>query len=136
MTTTRVLVAVKSVALHRLIEHLFHDRPELKVVARVRDGGFLAPAVRRAAPDLVIANAGLMGGEIGAAVAALKRSHPRSKLIVICSVGGFSREIERRGADACLAEEVVVTRLLEAVTVLSAQVRSSVQERSLKLKSC
>ena len=119
MSPIRVLVAVKPRALQRLIEYLFRNRPELKVVARVSDGGNLAPAIRRASPDLIVANSKLFGGEINGAVAALKRSHPESKLIVLCSVDGFAREVERRGADACLAEESVGTELLETVWALS-----------------
>jgi len=116
---TRVLVAVKSLRLHRVIEHLLHARRDLKVLARVEDRVQLPSALRRQFPRIVIADAAPIGLDFERSITVLKRSHPDTKLLVICSVSGFAREMRRRGADACLAEEALVKRLLPTVSVLA-----------------
>ncbi len=119
MSKIRVLVAVKSLALQHLIEHLLKTRPDLELRIGRGDADKLALAVRRSVPNLVIANSKLSGAHAQETAALLKRSSPGSKLILICSVEGFESELRKWGADACLAEEALVRQLVPTVSELS-----------------
>jgi DNA-binding NarL/FixJ family response regulator len=115
----RVMVAVKSLALQHLIEHILKTIPDLEIVARVNAPGGLARAVRHRHPDLVVANARGAGSDARGTITSIKRSRPETKLIMICSVEGFARDVRKCGADACLAEEALVRQLMPAVCQLS-----------------
>jgi DNA-binding NarL/FixJ family response regulator len=119
LAKTRILVAVRSLAFQHLIEDLFRNRSEVDIVARITDGSTLARAVRRLLPQLVVVNARLIGSGIRETIEEIKSSNPAAKLIVICSVEGFARDLRRFGADAALAEENVVRRLVPVVGLLS-----------------
>jgi chemotaxis response regulator CheB len=110
---------VESLALQHLIQHLLSTVPAIKVLIRRRRGGNLARAVRRSLPDVVVANARLSRVHAGETVAAIKGSSPGLKLIMICSVGGFERDVLKCGADACLAEETLVRQLMPTLFLLS-----------------
>jgi hypothetical protein len=115
---TRVLLAVKSLALQHLIECLLKSRPELEILVGRAERNTLAQLLRRSLPHLVVASSRISGPAKETA-ALVKRSSPGTKLIVICSVDGFGRDLRKCGADASLAEESVVRRLMSTVTSLS-----------------
>src|SRR5688500_7538539 len=83
VTTIRILVAVESAGLSRVIEHLLSGQPSLQVVRA--DGPLAAPEAGGLHPDLIVTNARSFGKELKRAVDAIKRSSPGSKLIVIYS---------------------------------------------------
>lgn len=116
MSKLRIVVAVKSLALRHVVQHLLDREPEVEIV---RLGKSLAQRTRGEAPDLVVASACLSCSPARATIAAAKRSYPGSKLIIVSSVEGFARDLRRSGADACLAEEALVKRLLPTVAVLA-----------------
>jgi chemotaxis response regulator CheB len=116
---TRVLVAVESLALQHLIQHLLSTTPEITLLTRRSRGASLAQAVRRSLPDLVVANTRLSRADARETVATIKGSSPGLKLIMICSVDGFERDVRKCGADACLAEEELVRLLKPTVSMLS-----------------
>jgi chemotaxis response regulator CheB len=116
---TRVLVAVDSRALQRLIQHLLSTAPDITLLPGRGRRFDLARAVRRSLPDLVVANARISRADARGTVAAIKGSHPGLKLIMVCSVDGFARDLLKCGADACLAEERLVRLLKPTILALS-----------------
>lgn len=119
----RVLVAVKPRSLVRLIEHLFHDDPELFIVGRPAEGTGLARRARRLAPDVVVASTRLLGRKHGPVLADLRRFSPASKLILICPAEAFGSVARASAADAHLAEEAIVRRLVPTLRQLGARVQ-------------
>ena len=112
-------MAVQPAALARVVEHLLGDLAQIAVVARVAEGRTLPRWAERSSPDVIVANARLLGREIGPAVAAVKGSSPLSKLIVISPFKDLAREARRCGADATLEEESLVRRLPGALKTLA-----------------
>jgi DNA-binding NarL/FixJ family response regulator len=108
-----VLIAVQPPSLIRLLEHLLHGHPGLRVVGRSASSDALALA-RRLAPDVIIANTRPHWMERGLLLAKLKRSSPTSTLILLTQAPG--EPVARlNGADACLPEDAVVRRLLPLI---------------------
>lgn len=118
LSKTRVLLAVKSLALQHLIEQLLKSRPELEISVGKAGGNTLAQALRHSPPHVIVASSRVWGAA-GQTAALAKRSSRRTKLIVICSVDGFGRDLRKRGADAWLAEESVVRRLMQTMSSMS-----------------
>ena len=115
----KVLVAVKPAAMARVIEHLFRGQPQLEVLEYRSAGSHLAEHAETANVELIVASTRLLGRSRWETLAAVKRSSPGSKLIVICPLGGFTKEARESGADACLEEEAVVSGLLDTVRRLT-----------------
>jgi DNA-binding NarL/FixJ family response regulator len=129
----RVLMAVQPAALARVVEHLLGDPREVAVVARVEEGRSLPRRAERSSPDVIVANARLLGREIGPAVAAVKDSSPLSKLIVISPFKDLAREARRCGADATLEEETLVRRLPGALKALAGGARTRTRRKGSPL---
>src|SRR3990172_8821544 len=80
----RVLIAVQSPSFERLIEHLLHGHPGLRVVGGSSRRHFgPADKAARLVPDVIIASTRLHGREHGDVLADLKRSSPASTLILL-----------------------------------------------------
>ena len=118
-----VLIALDPPAFVRLIGHLLHGRPDLRIVGRCSKSGALARA-GRLAPDVIISNT-RPGAAPDDILAGLKRSSPVSTLIVLTHARGRSVCRSPAGADACLPEEAVVTRLLPLIRKLGHPRRGS-----------
>ena len=102
----------------RVIEHLFCNQPNLRVVARSSNGGRLARYAACLKPEVIVAHARLYGSQTAKAVAEVKRSSPASKLILICSFQRSPSQLRKSGADACLLEEALVRQLIPVVQKL------------------
>ena len=85
----KVLIAVQPPALERLIEHVLHGHPGLRVVGGSRRDS-AARRAARLAPDVIIASTRLHGKEHGDVLADLKRSCPASTLILAATNQGTS----------------------------------------------
>ena len=118
MRTTTILV-VGSPSLSRIIEHLFHGRPECEVVGTVSGLGSLERHAGRLLPELIVANVKPVSIGIPRAVASIKQSSPLSKLILICPIEDLARVARKCGADACLKDEKLGSHLLRTVRALS-----------------
>ena len=118
MRKVRILV-VSPPALSQLIEHLFRDRPEFEVVGSLSALRRTEEEAGRLCPDLIVANVKPVRTGVCQVVAAIRRSSPLSKLILICPARDFMTGARRCGADACLEQEKVVRRLLETAWALS-----------------
>jgi hypothetical protein len=145
----RVLVAAKSLALQLLIESLLSTRPDLHVTACTTSSGVSGPngrrraragrspirslesAIRREVPRIVIANVSPFGLAVWRSVV-VEYTSPETKLLLVCSVEGFAREVCNATADACLAEESLVKRLLPTVGMLTRPARESSRPASVE----
>jgi DNA-binding NarL/FixJ family response regulator len=106
-----VLIAVQPPAFKRLIEHVLHGHPGLRVVGGASKRDSPAHKAARLEPDVIIAR--LHGTEHGDVVADLKRSSPASTLILLTHALG--EPVLHPGADAWLPEDAVVRRLLPVI---------------------
>ena len=118
MRTITILV-IGSPPLSRLIEHLFRGRPECEVVGTVSGLESLERQAGRLLPELIVARVKPVSIGIPRAVASIKQSSPLSKLILICPVEDLARVARQCGADACLKDEELGSRLLRTVRALS-----------------
>lgn len=113
MKDRSVLIAVQPSSFERLIEHVLHGHPGLRVVGGSSPRASPADKAARLAPDVIIANTRLLGRERGDVIADLKRSSPASTLILLTHAPG--EPVPHQGADACLPEDAVVRRLLPVI---------------------
>ncbi len=124
MRKIRVLIG-STPALSTLLGYLFDSRPEFHVVgcySRARD---LENAAARELPELIIASVKPVTTTAGSVAAAIKRSSPGSKLILIFPFRDLIGLARKSGADACLVHENLVPGLIPAATGLSARNRTA-----------
>jgi hypothetical protein len=114
-------------ALTRLIQHLFREGPGFEIVGSLMGARHLAREAARLRPALIVANVKPVSTGVGAAAVFIKRCSPRSKLILICPVGDLTGRALNSGADACLKQENLVSRLVPAAVALSARARTAVR---------
>ena len=118
MRTITILV-IGSPSLSRIIGHLFRGRPECEVVGTASGLGSLERQAGRLLPELIVASVKPVSIGIPRAVASIKQSSPLSKLILICPIEDLARVARKCGADACLKDEELGSRLLRTVRALS-----------------
>jgi hypothetical protein len=114
-----MLVAGTPPALFQVIEYLFCGWPELEIVESPRGAKGVRWQGGRPLPELIVVNVDPLRTRVCHTLRSLKRSSPRSKLILICPVRGFADSARRCGADACLEEEALVGRLLRTAQRLA-----------------
>lgn len=114
MSKTRVMVAGPE-RLAAIIAELFDERPEFEVVACAPGVRGLGRKAERLKPDLIVAVIKPIGTGMGRAVQSIKRSSPRSRLIVVCAVRDFMSDARKCGADACVEQERLVAGLPRAM---------------------
>lgn len=127
MRDSSVLIAVPRPSFERLIEHVLHGHPGLRVVGGSSKRDSPTDKAARLSPDLIIASTRLHGREPGV-LASLKRSSPASTLILLTD--GPDDPIPDPGADAWLPEDAVVQRLLPVIREALDRVRVSPPRRS------
>jgi hypothetical protein len=114
----RVLV-IGTRALFRIVTHLFAAETEFEVIGSLRSTKNLAPQAERPLPRLIVAGVKPVGAGVGAAVSAIKRASPASRLILLCHERSFVSGARRFGADACLDPEKLIAQLLPTASALS-----------------
>jgi DNA-binding NarL/FixJ family response regulator len=95
-----------------VIEHLLRHSEAVEILGSVEEASRLVPLALPRAPDVILANLRLLGKEPSELIAAIKRSSPVSRLVLTSHVEVLPPAAERWGADACIAEEALVERLL------------------------
>jgi len=118
--TIRILVALASPALLRVVEHLLRERSDIRIVGHSTSARALRGDAARLAPDLIVASTRLLGRELERRAAELKHASPVSKVLVITSDEWRGREDRRGAADASLDQEDLVRSLLPIVHTLVA----------------
>ena len=113
----RILVAVKSEGLSRVIFHLLATLREVDVVCSVADPSRLVHYAERVLPHLIIANACSVNS--AETIAALKTASPGVKLILTLWEDAACNVDRLRGADARLSETALVEQLVPTVLRLS-----------------
>jgi len=103
----RLLLALGSPELARVVEHLVRELPVLEIVDRSSSIPALQRDAARLSPDVIVTSARLVrrGG-----LRELRQFSPASKLVVITCDADCERDT--RAADASLEEEDVVRELL------------------------
>jgi DNA-binding NarL/FixJ family response regulator len=113
--TVRVLLAVESPGLLRVLEHLLHDVPGV-TITRAGTGLPLPGGAGTVAPDVIVASARMMGKGSSFSAADLRRACPGARLIVITADHEWWRdEVRLATADASFDEEDVVRCLVPIV---------------------
>jgi hypothetical protein len=128
------ILVVSPPALSQIIEYLFRDRPEFEVVGRLTGLRSMRQQAGRLCPELIVANVKPVGTAVCQVVAAIKRSSPLSKLILICPARDLMPGARRCGADACLEQEELVRRLLTTAGALSERINFSGPEKERNQK--
>jgi DNA-binding NarL/FixJ family response regulator len=113
----RILVAVKSEGLSRVIFHLLATLQEVDVVCSVSDASRLVHYAERVLPHLIIANGCCVNS--AETIAALKTASPGVKLILTTWEDAACDVLRLRGADARLNEDALVDQLVPTVLRLS-----------------
>jgi DNA-binding NarL/FixJ family response regulator len=117
------ILIVSSPSFSRIMMHLFRGRPEFEVVGTVSGLESLGEQAGKLLPELIVANVKPVSIRICRVVASIKRSSPRSKLILICPVEDLAQMARRCGADACLSDEKLADHLLRTARTLSERPR-------------
>ena len=105
-------------ALAQLIEYLFCGRPEFEVVGRIAGLKGLVERSERLLPQLIVASFKPVKTSVRAAVVAIKRCSPSSKLILISPVSELIDGVRNCSVDACLEQEKLVPRLVPTACAL------------------
>jgi DNA-binding NarL/FixJ family response regulator len=108
-----VLIAVEKPSFQRLLEHVVHGDPGLRLVGGSSRRVSPVRQAARLAPNVIILSTRLKGREPGEVLAELKRSCPASTLILLTHALG--EPVAPPGADVCLPEDAVVRRLLPMI---------------------
>jgi DNA-binding NarL/FixJ family response regulator len=85
METIKVLIAVKSKALARVIQHVLHTEAGISGIDFADSEQRLMEQAQRLRPGLIIVNSRLLGRDAGVALTQLKRANPQSKLLLTCN---------------------------------------------------
>ena len=113
----RILVAVKSEGLSRVIFHLLATLQEVDVVCSVADPARLVHYAERVLPHLIIANGCCVNS--AETIKRLKTASPGVKLILTQWEDAACNLDQLRGDDARLSESALVDQLVPTVLRLS-----------------
>ena len=110
----KVLVALESESLIRVVEHLFDNDPELKITRYLKDESDLAQHIHQTRPALAIVN----GHFLKAGRSPLATGRRTTKLILVSRFLEHWKPADTRGVDAFLMDENLVERLPSIVRSL------------------
>lgn len=113
---TRILLAITSPKMGRVIEHLLRELPGMEVVDRPTSAAALCRDAVRLAPDVIVTSVRLLHRQGG--LDELRRFAPQSKVIVITCDEDFGVR-DTRAADASLEEEDLVRGFLPILHTLA-----------------
>jgi hypothetical protein len=115
----RVVAAVRSEALARVLGYLLIEADELESFVGVPSSVALSTEISRLAPDVIVVTRSSLGNQPAARITQLKASHPASRLLVIASSLRGDEENPVGDADAQILEEAVVARLVSEIRKLA-----------------
>lgn len=105
-------------ALAQLIQHLFRGLPEFELVGSITGLKGLVERSERLLPQLIVASVKPVKTSVRAAVVAIRRYSPSSKLILISPVSELISGVRNCSVDAYLAQEKLVPRLVPTACAL------------------
>jgi len=121
VATIKVLIAVRSEALARAIQHVLHGQPGISSIDFADSEQGLTEQVERLGPSLIIVNSRWLGREASTTLFRLERANPRTKVIQTCSLEEFSGSKAPGIVDARVLEETLVHRLPSIVRRLTSR---------------
>jgi DNA-binding NarL/FixJ family response regulator len=129
-TSLRILVAVKSEGLTRVIFHLLANLQGVDVFCSVADPDRIVHYAERVLPHLIIANSCCVNSS--ETISAIKTASPGVKLILTLWADA-SRHIDRKcGEDARISEDSLVEELVPTVLRLSSRPEPKRSSRAAK----
>ena len=111
MGAISVLIAVKSKALGRVIQHVLHGQEGISSIDFAHSEQRLTEHAQRLRPGLIIVNSRLLGRAPGRALTELKRANPQSQVILTCDFEEFNRSFDPAIVDGRVLEETLVQQL-------------------------
>jgi DNA-binding NarL/FixJ family response regulator len=109
----RVLLADDDEGYAASLQLLIEEQPELTVVGVAHDGEEAIDLVKRLEPDAVVVDLHMPRVDVVAAVAHLRREHPR--LCLIALTGDSDLELHRAATDAGAAGVLVKGEIVDAL---------------------
>jgi chemotaxis response regulator CheB len=128
MRKIRVII-VSTPALSRLIQSIFSSHPKFEVVARLAGSRGLSRQADRLLPELIVVSVKPVKTRLCSVILATKRASPLAKLVLICPLSDLIDSALRCGADACLAAENLVCRLVTTASAVSIRQESNPQNK-------
>jgi DNA-binding NarL/FixJ family response regulator len=116
---TRILL-LGSPALLRVMRHLLGGRQDIEIVGALRDSRHLRRRAARLRPEITVVSLRLLRAEAAHAIHSITAIHPASKAVLIYPDDDFAPYARSCGADACIQEGALASRLLSVVRRLSA----------------
>jgi hypothetical protein len=111
MEAINVLIAVKSKALARVIQHALHGQAGIAGIDFAHSEQRLIGQAQTSVPGSHYRQLSTVSPGAGSALTELKRANPQSKLILTCDFEEFSRSIDSGIADARVLDETLVQQL-------------------------
>src|SRR5262245_55950378 len=113
----RVVAAVRSEGLARLLGHLLDETGEFEAVVGGPRAAGRTSEISRLGPDVIVVTLSCLGKEPAARIAELKAAHPAARLLVI-SPRPQPEASRPAGADAQVPEEAIVSSLVAEIRKL------------------
>ena len=119
--SVRVFVADNHGILRGGLRALINLQPDMKVVGEAANGPDAESGVKATEPDVVLMDISMPDGGGLAAIAAVKRVRPRTRIIVLTVHDelGYLRAAGRAGADGYVVKRAVDTQLLAAIRAVA-----------------
>jgi len=109
--------------------------PGYEIVAETGEAASLKELARRLAPDLILMDYNMPGGDSGAVLAYLKQRHPDTRVLMLTAErsGVLLKHLEDAGADGILLKEgsgeamlAAIRRVAEGIKVIPDEVRERI----------
>ncbi len=111
----RVLLADERQKVRSAVRLLLEQQPDIEVLGEAVDATGLRDWVSAAAPDVVLLDWELPGGEVGELVSDIRQRCPSIKVVALSGLPEAKKEALRAGADAFVSKGDPPERLLEAI---------------------
>ncbi|QKE85325.1 response regulator transcription factor [Arthrobacter sp. NEB 688] len=125
MTPIRVVLADDQALVRGALAALLDLEPDLEVVGQAEDGEHVARVVAETAPDVVLMDVEMPGGDGIDATALLRERHPDVRVLVVTTFGrpGYLRRAMQAGASGFVVKDTPAHALADAVRRVHAGLR-------------
>ena len=123
--TIRLLLADDQALVRGAMAALLNLEHDLEVVVEVGSGDAVVTAAQQHRPDVALLDVEMPGMDGLEATAALKRAHPKVRVLIVTTFGrpGFLRRALQSGADGFVVKDTPAAQLAEAVRRVHAGLR-------------
>ncbi|MBT9255722.1 response regulator transcription factor [Phycicoccus sp. MAQZ13P-2] len=125
MTPIRVVLADDQALVRGALAALLDLEPDLEVVGQAEDGEHVVRVVAETAPDVVLMDVEMPGGDGIDATALLRERHPDVRVLVVTTFGrpGYLRRAMQAGASGFVVKDTPAHALADAVRRVHAGLR-------------